>query len=334
MDMRIEGHEVAEGLYVHDESRLAARFYGLEAGLQQSGNYLAQGAEVSFIGARSEIVGGVVVERGVVIAMGVYTGQSTRIYDRARDEVLYGRVHGGAAWVLCFAGHTDIVPPGPLKDWDHDPFEPEIDDGWLKGRGAADMKSGIAAMVRAGIDFVGDHPQHLGSVAFLITSDEEGPATDGARRVMDTLSARDETIDWCVVGKPSCSEQLGDTLRVGRRGSLSVIMTVHGEQGHVAFPALAQNPIQSFAPVLAEMYATPLDEGNEHFPPTSFQVVRVYADAGAANVFPGELATRFNFRFANQWRSEQIQEWVTSSRSRFVRSGSTLRHNEMPMMPV
>ncbi len=224
--------------------------------------------------------------------------------------------HGGGSPVLCFAGHTDVVPPGPLKDWDHDPFEPEIEDGWLKGRGAADMKSGIAAMVRAGIDFVGDHPQHQGSVAFLITSDEEGPATDGTRRVMDTLSARDETIDWCVVGEPSCSEQLGDTLRVGRRGSLSAIMTVRGEQGHVAYPALAQNPIQSFAPVLAEMYATPLDDGNEHFPPTGFQVVRVHADAGASNVFPGELATRFNFRFTNQWKSGQIQEWVEELLSR------------------
>lgn len=224
--------------------------------------------------------------------------------------------HGGDSPVLCFAGHTDVVPPGPLKDWDHDPFEPELDDGWLKGRGAADMKTGIAAMVRAGIDFAGEHPEHRGSLAFLITSDEEGPARDGTRRVMDTLSARDETIDWCVVGEPSCSEQLGDTLRVGRRGSLSATMTVHGEQGHVAYPALAQNPIQSFAPVLADMYATPLDEGNEHFPPTGFQVVKVQADAGATNVFPGKLVTRFNFRFTNQWKSEQIKQWVEDLLSR------------------
>ena len=218
--------------------------------------------------------------------------------------------HGGDSPVLCFAGHTDVVPPGPLDAWEHNPFEPELQDGWLKGRGAADMKSGIAAMIRAGIGFANEHPGHKGSVAFLITSDEEGPATDGTRRVMDTLSARDETIDWCVVGEPSCSEKLGDTLRVGRRGSLSATMTVRGEQGHVAYPALARNPIQSFAPVLAEMYATPLDQGNEHFPPTGFQVVKVQADAGASNVFPGELVTRFNFRFTNQWKSEQIKQWV------------------------
>ncbi|MCY4254784.1 MAG: succinyl-diaminopimelate desuccinylase [Gammaproteobacteria bacterium] len=218
--------------------------------------------------------------------------------------------HGGDSPVLCFAGHTDVVPPGPLDAWEHDPFEPELRDGWLKGRGAADMKSGIAAMVRAGIEFARERPNHKGSLAFLITSDEEGPARDGTRRVMDTLSARDETIDWCVVGEPSCSKKLGDTLRVGRRGSLSATMTVRGEQGHVAYPALARNPIQSFAPVLAEMYATPLDQGNEHFPPTGFQVVKLHADAGATNVFPGELVTRFNFRFTNQWKSDQIKAWV------------------------
>ena len=218
--------------------------------------------------------------------------------------------HGGDSPVLCFAGHTDVVPPGPLDAWEHDPFEPELRDGWLKGRGAADMKSGIAAMVRAGIEFARERPNHNGSLAFLITSDEEGPARDGTRRVMDTLSARDETIDWCVVGEPSCSKKLGDTLRVGRRGSLSATMTVRGEQGHVAYPALARNPIQSFAPVLAEMYATPLDQGNEHFPPTGFQVVKLHADAGATNVFPGELVTRFNFRFTNQWKSDQIKAWV------------------------
>ena len=218
--------------------------------------------------------------------------------------------HGGDSPVLCFAGHTDVVPPGPLDAWEHDPFEPELRDGWLKGRGAADMKSGIAAMVRAGIEFARERPNHKGSLAFLITSDEEGPARDGTRRVMDTLSARDETIDWCVVGEPSCSKQLGDTLRVGRRGSLSATMTVRGEQGHVAYPALARNPIQSFAPVLAEMYATPLDQGNEHFPPTGFQVVKLHADASATNVFPGELVTRFNFRFTNQWKSDQIKAWV------------------------
>ena len=224
--------------------------------------------------------------------------------------------HGGDSPVLCFAGHTDVVPPGPLDAWEHDPFEPQLSDGWLKGRGAADMKSGIAAMVRAGIDFANARPDHEGSLAFLITSDEEGPAIDGTSRVMDTLSARNETIDWCVVGEPSCSERLGDTLRVGRRGSLSATMTVHGQQGHVAYPALARNPIQSFAPVLADLYSTPLDDGNEHFPPTGFQVVKVHADAGATNVFPGKLVTRFNFRFTNQWKSEEIKAWVKERLSR------------------
>ena len=256
-------------------------------------------------GGCQELLGGLLEEAGFSVEHMPF-GKVSNLWAR----------HGGDSPVLCFAGHTDVVPPGPRKDWDHDPFEPELSDGWLMGRGAADMKSGIAAMVRAGIDFANDHPDHLGSVAFLITSDEEGPATDGTRRVMDTLSARDEMIDWCVVGEPSCSEQLGDTLRVGRRGSLSAIMTVRGEQGHVAYPALAQNPIQSFAPVLADLYATPLDQGNENFPPTGFQVVRVHADAGATNVFPGELVTRFNFRFNTEWRSDQIKEWVEHLLSR------------------
>lgn len=217
---------------------------------------------------------------------------------------------GSGEPVLCFAGHTDVVPPGPLDKWDRDPFGAEVDGGILYGRGAADMKASLAAMVDAVTDFVAANPKHKGSIAFLITSDEEGRAREGTLKVMEALTARGEHIDWCVIGEPSCATRLGDTVRIGRRGSLSGMLTVHGQQGHVAYPQLASNPIQSFAPVLAQLYAHHLDDGNEFFPPSSFQVVHVEAGAGAPNVIPGSLRARFNFRYSTVWDHHQLQAWV------------------------
>lgn len=217
---------------------------------------------------------------------------------------------GDSGPVLCFAGHTDVVPPGPREEWRHDPFAAEIDGDTLYGRGAADMKASLAAMTDAATEFVAAHPRHRGSIAFLITSDEEGRARDGTLKVMEALTARGEKIDWCLIGEPSCTESLGDTLRIGRRGSLSGMLTVHGQQGHVAYPQLAVNPIQRFAPVLAELYERKLDDGNEYFPPSSFQVVQIEAGAGAPNVIPGTLTARFNFRYSTVWDHLKLQAWV------------------------
>src|SRR5580700_2756536 len=205
---------------------------------------------------------------------------------------------GGAGPVFCFAGHTDVVPTGPLEGWHSDPFAAQIREGVLYGRGAADMKSGLAAMVTATEEFVGAHPDHKGSIAFLITSDEEGPSVDGTRRVAQLLRERGERLDWCVVGEPSSEASIGDTVKVGRRGSLSGRLTVHGVQGHVAYPQFAENPIHSFAPALAELSSRVWDQGNEHFQPTTFQVSNLNAGTGAPNVIPGELKTRFNLRYS------------------------------------
>jgi len=219
---------------------------------------------------------------------------------------------GSASPVLCFAGHTDVVPPGDEQEWNTDPFEPTFKDGFLYGRGSADMKSGLAAMVVSLEEFLGEHPDYAGSIAVLITSDEEGRARDGTLKVMQALSARDEHIDWCVLGEPSSQDNLGDIVRVGRRGSLSGMLTVRGIQGHVAYPQLADNPIRRFAPVLAELHDIVWDDGNEFFPPTSFQVVDVQAGIGAPNVTPGELTARFNFRYSTVWTHESLQEKVHS----------------------
>jgi succinyl-diaminopimelate desuccinylase len=208
---------------------------------------------------------------------------------------------GKASPVLCFAGHTDVVPPGAEDDWQTDPFEPVVKDGYLYGRGSADMKSGLAAMITALESFIAEHSDHTGSLALLITSDEEGRARDGTLKVIEELQSRDEAIDWCVLGEPSSQEVLGDIVRVGRRGSLSGMLTVRGVQGHVAYPQLADNPIGRFAPVLADMYNTEWDRGNEFFPPTSFQVVDIQAGVGFPNVTPGELNARFNFRYSTEW---------------------------------
>lgn len=219
---------------------------------------------------------------------------------------------GGDGPLLCFAGHTDVVPPGPLEDWSSDPFEPVVRDGLLYGRGAADMKASLAAMVVATERLFARGVELAGSLAFLITSDEEGPARDGTRRVIEALGERGESIDWCLLGEPSSLERLGDVVRIGRRGSLSGMLTVHGVQGHVAYPDLADNPIERFAPVLGALYGMPLDEGNEHFPPTSFQVVQLQAGTGAPNVTPGELRARFNFRYSTEWTHETLAARVTA----------------------
>ncbi len=217
---------------------------------------------------------------------------------------------GKASPVLCFAGHTDVVPPGDIDAWGSDPFEPTFKDGCIYGRGAADMKSGLASIVVAIEQFLTDNPAHNGSLALLITSDEEGRARDGTLQVMKTLNARGETIDWCVIGEPSSEKTIGDLVRIGRRGSLSGMLTVNGIQGHVAYPQLAVNPIRKFAPVLAELHTIEWDKGNEYFPPTSFQVVEIQSGMGAPNVTPATLSARFNFRYSTEWSHESLQQRV------------------------
>ncbi len=217
---------------------------------------------------------------------------------------------GDAGPLLCFAGHTDVVPSGPLEEWRSDPFAPVIRDGVLYGRGAADMKSGLAAMVTAAEEFVGAHPDHRGSIAFLITSDEEGPSVDGTKRVVEVLRERRETIDWCVVGEPSSDKAVGDTIKIGRRGSLSGRLTVHGVQGHVAYPQLAENPVHTLAPALAELTARIWDAGDEFFQPTTFQISNLNAGTGAPNVIPGELKARFNLRYSPVQTVEVLKKTV------------------------
>ena len=214
---------------------------------------------------------------------------------------------GDTGPVFCFAGHTDVVPTGPLDEWASDPFVPVIRDGLLYGRGAADMKSGLAAMITACEQFVGAHAAHRGRIAFLITSDEEGPSVDGTRRVVEVLQARSEKIDWCLIGEPSSESVLGDTIKIGRRGSLSGRLTVHGVQGHIAYPHLAKNPVHALAPALAELVSRTWDQGNQHFQPTSFQVSNFNAGTGAPNVIPGELKARFNLRFSTEQTVQSLQ---------------------------
>lgn len=205
---------------------------------------------------------------------------------------------GTGAPLVAFAGHTDVVPTGPHDRWATDPFEPVVRDGLLYGRGAADMKASLAAFVTAIEDFLAVHPDPPGSIGLLITSDEEGPSIDGTAKVVDWLQARGERMDYCVVGEPSSKERLGDVIKNGRRGSLNGRLTVHGKQGHIAYPHLVVNPIHAFAPALAELVATEWDSGNEYFPPTGFQLSNIHAGTGADNVIPGELEVRFNFRYS------------------------------------
>ncbi|MDD2107935.1 succinyl-diaminopimelate desuccinylase [Pseudomonas asiatica] len=215
--------------------------------------------------------------------------------------------------VLCFAGHTDVVPTGPVQQWQHEPFEALIDaDGMLCGRGAADMKGSLASMVIASERFVQDYPDHRGKVAFLITSDEEGPAHHGTKAVVERLKARNERLDWCIVGEPSSTTLLGDVVKNGRRGSLGAKLTVRGKQGHVAYPHLARNPIHLAAPALAELAAEHWDEGNAFFPPTSFQISNLNSGTGATNVVPGELTALFNFRFSTESTVEGLQARVSA----------------------
>lgn len=217
---------------------------------------------------------------------------------------------GTARPLVVFAGHTDVVPTGPLEAWHSDPFTPTERDGHLYGRGAADMKSSLAAFVTAIEDFVADHPEHSGSIALLLTSDEEGDATHGTTLVVQALKARGEALDYCIVGEPTCVSNLGDMIKNGRRGSLSGKLTVKGTQGHIAYPHLARNPIHLAAPALAELAATKWDEGNEYFPPTSWQMSNIKAGTGATNVIPGTLEVLFNFRFATVHTAEDLKRQV------------------------
>ncbi len=212
--------------------------------------------------------------------------------------------------LLVFAGHTDVVPTGPLDQWLSDPFKPTLRDGYLYGRGAADMKGGIAAMVTAVERFITAHPEHKGSIAFLITSDEEGPSINGTVKVVELLEARGEKIDWCVIGEPTCVKTVGDTVKNGRRGSLTGKLMVHGTQGHVAYPHLAANPIHLFSAALAELCAQTWDQGNEFFPPTTFQISNMHAGTGADNVIPGNLEVVFNFRFSTEVTPDELRNRV------------------------
>jgi succinyl-diaminopimelate desuccinylase len=212
---------------------------------------------------------------------------------------------------FCFAGHTDVVPTGPVESWSTDPFLPVVRDGVLYGRGAADMKSGLAAMITATEAFVAAAPRHSGRIAFLITSDEEGRSIDGTKRVVEELKARHERIDWCLVGEPSSEVSFGDTVKIGRRGSLSGRLSVHGVQGHVAYPQHAENPVHRFAPALAELCGRTWDAGTDRFEPTTFQVSNLTAGTGAPNVVPGELQARFNLRFSPLQTVESLQRTVT-----------------------
>jgi succinyl-diaminopimelate desuccinylase len=218
--------------------------------------------------------------------------------------------------LFCFAGHTDVVPTGPVKNWTHHPFEPTIVEGYLYGRGAADMKGSIAAFMTALERFIEHHPDHDGSIALLITSDEEGPFINGTTRVIDHLEARNEKIDWCIVGEPSSTDKTGDVIKNGRRGSLSAKLKVTGIQGHVAYPHLVRNPIHEAVPALTELAATVWDAGNEFFPPTSFQISNINAGTGANNVVPGELEIDFNFRFSTEVTAEELKESVRGTLDR------------------
>lgn len=219
-------------------------------------------------------------------------------------------VKGESGPILCFAGHTDVVPTGSLDDWQHPPFEPFIVDDILYGRGAADMKGALAAMVTACERFAEQHPDHNGRIAFLITSDEEGPAVNGTVRVVDWLQEQKIIPNWCVIGEPSSHQQLGDMVKNGRRGSLNATLTIKGTQGHIAYPQLADNPIHRAAPALAELMAQQWDEGNDFFPATSFQVSNINSGTGATNVIPGEVNVVFNFRFSTQVTAPLLQTRV------------------------
>lgn len=220
--------------------------------------------------------------------------------------------HGKSGPLFAFAGHTDVVPTGPIDKWKSDPFTAEIRDGYLYGRGAADMKGGIAAMVVAAEQFVRVHPDHKGTIAFLITSDEEGPSINGTRKVVEYLNNNNIKIDWCIVGEPSSDKKLGDVIRIGRRGSLNGTLTINGIQGHVAFPDIADNPIHKASGFLAEITSIEWDQGNDSFPPTTFQISNINAGTGAENVIPGNVKILFNFRYSTETTDDELKEKVIS----------------------
>lgn len=238
------------------------------------------------------------------------------------EELPFGRVsnlwatHGTGGPLLVFAGHTDVVPTGPVEQWRSEPFVPEIRDGMLYGRGAADMKGSLAAMLVACERFLEAHPDHAGRIGLLITSDEEGPATEGTRRVMEHLNGLGEKIDWCLVGEPSCRERLGDTLRRGRRGSLSGMLTIKGVQGHVAYPDQAENPIHRALPALTALCGLDWDEGHPDFPATGFQISNIHAGTGANNVIPGTLEVLFNLRYCPASTPESLQRKIENTLAR------------------
>ena len=219
-------------------------------------------------------------------------------------------IHGSDGPIFCFAGHTDVVPTGPLDQWTNPPFFPEIKDGLLFGRGAADMKGSLAAMVVAAEQFVTEYPDHPGRLAFLITSDEEGVAINGTARVVEWLQEQQIKPQWCLVGEPSSSEECGDTIKNGRRGSLGCCMTITGLQGHVAYPHLASNPIHLATPAINELIAEVWDEGNQYFPPTSFQISNIASGTGATNVIPGDIQIMFNIRFSTEVTDSQLRQRV------------------------
>ncbi|TXY06598.1 succinyl-diaminopimelate desuccinylase [Vibrio mimicus] len=228
------------------------------------------------------------------------------------DTTNFWARRGTQSPLFVFAGHTDVVPAGPLAQWHTPPFEPTVIDDFLHGRGAADMKGSLACMIVAVERFIAENPNHQGSIGFLITSDEEGPFINGTVRVVETLMARNEMIDMCIVGEPSSTLAVGDVVKNGRRGSITGDLKVNGTQGHVAYPHLANNPVHKALPALAELAATQWDEGNAYFPPTSFQIPNLQAGTGASNVIPGEFDVQFNFRFSTELTDEEIKRRVHS----------------------
>lgn len=255
------------------------------------------------------------------------------------DVTNFWAVRGSGKPLVVFAGHTDVVPSGPREAWSSDPYRPEVRNGRLYGRGAADMKSSLAAFITAIEDFIAKHPQHQGAIGLIITSDEEGPAVNGTVKVMEWLGRHGIKIDYCLVGEPSCAKTLGDTIKIGRRGSLTGRLIVRGKQGHVAYPQLAKNPIHMLAPALAELVSTEWDQGNSDFPPTSFQISNIHGGTGAENVIPGRLEVVFNFRFSTavtdadlRYRVEEILrrhsvdheiQWILSGQP-FLTRGTAL----------
>jgi succinyl-diaminopimelate desuccinylase len=240
---------------------------------------------------------------------------------------------GNASPLFVFVGHTDVVPTGPLDKWTSPPFQPEIREGYLYGRGSADMKGSLAAMLVACENFVAKHPQHQGSIAWLITSDEEGPSVDGTKKVAEVLEKRGEKIDWCLVGEPSCEEKFGDVVKIGRRGTLSGKLIVHGKQGHIAYPHLAENPIHKASAFIHELTNIIWDEGNDYFSPTSLQISNIHAGTGAGNVIPGDLEIQFNFRYSPALDAESLQKTVVTLLEKFqLRYSLEWRHSGNPFL--